>query len=49
MDLSVISYVFFLPVRSPRWHSGKASALRAEGPGFKSRLRGDFFRVESYL
>ena len=26
----------------PRWPSGKASASRAEGPGFKSRLRRDF-------
>ena len=26
----------------------KASASRAKGPGFKSRLRRDFFGVESY-
>ena len=26
----------------------KASASRAEDPGFKSRLCRDFFRVESY-
>ena len=26
----------------------KASALRAEGPGFESRLRWDFFGVKSY-
>ena len=26
----------------------KASALRAEDPGFESRLRRDFFGVESY-
>ena len=26
----------------------KASASRAEDPGFKSRLRRDFFRIESY-
>ena len=32
----------------PRWPSGKASASRAEDPGFQSRLRRDFFRVESY-
>ena len=32
----------------PRWHSGKASASRAEDPGFQSRLRRDFFGVESY-
>ena len=34
--------------RPPRWPSGKASASRAEGPGFESRLRRDFFGVESY-
>ena len=32
-----------------RWPSGKVSASRAEGPGFESRLRRDFFGVESYL
>ena len=32
----------------PRWPSGKVSASRAEGPGFESRLRRDFFGVESY-
>ena len=32
----------------PRWPSGKASATRAEDPGFESRLRWDFFGVESY-
>ena len=26
----------------------KASASRAEGPGFESRLRRDFFRAKSY-
>ena len=31
--------VFTLP---PRWPSGKASASRAEDPGFESRLRWDF-------
>ena len=30
--------------RPPRWPSGKASASRAEGPGFESRLRRVFFR-----
>ena len=34
--------------RPPRWPSGKASASRAVGPGFESRLRQDFFGVESY-
>ena len=32
----------------PCWPSGKASASRAEGPGFESRLWRDFFGVESY-
>ena len=32
----------------PRWPSGKASASRAEDPGFESRLRWDFSGVESY-
>ena len=32
----------------PRWPSGKASASRAEDPGFESRLPRDFFGVESY-
>ena len=35
-------------VGPPRWPSGKASASRAEDPGFESRLRRDFFGVESY-
>ena len=30
-----------------RWPSGKASASRPEDPGFKSRLRWDFFGVKS--
>ena len=34
--------------RPPCWPSGKASASRAEDPGFESRLRRDFFEVESY-
>ena len=33
---------------SPRWPSGKASVSRVEGLGFESRLRRDFFGVESY-
>ena len=32
----------------PRWPSGKATASRAEDPGLESRLRRDFFGVESY-
>ena len=38
----------FSPFLPPRWPSGKASASRAEDPGFESRLRWDFFGVESY-
>ena len=34
--------------RPASWPSGKASASRAEDPGFKSRLRQDFLGVESY-
>ena len=30
-------------ISPPRWPSGKASASRAEDPGFKSRLHRDFF------
>ena len=37
-----------LACRPPRWPSGKASASRAGDPGFESRLRRDFFGVESY-
>ena len=29
-------------IMPPRWPSGKVSALRAEDPGFESRLRRDF-------
>ena len=35
-------------LRPPRWPSGKAFASRAGDPGFESRLRRDFFGVESY-
>ena len=38
-------HLLFLP---PRWPSGKASASRAEDPGFDCRLCRDFFGVESY-
>ena len=34
--------------RPPRWPSGKASASKTEDPGFESRLRRDFFGVESH-
>ena len=37
-----------LPHIPPPWHSGKASASRAEDPGFESRLRRDFSEVKSY-
>ena len=33
----------FIVYAPPRWPSGKASASRAEDPGFESRLRRDFF------
>ena len=36
------------PSIPPHWPSGKASASRVEDPGFESRLRWDFFGVESY-
>ena len=38
-----IIHFFFNEHRPPRWSSGKAFASRAEGPGFESRLRRDFF------
>ena len=38
----------YASLQPPRWPSGKASASRAEGPGFESRLLRDFFGVESY-
>ena len=47
-DIRLNLYFIFCIRRPPRWPSGKASASRAEGPGFESRLRPDFFRVESY-
>ena len=45
-----VSFVYSssFELRPPRWPSGKASASRAEDPGFESRLRRDFFGVESY-
>ena len=36
-----------LSLLPPRWPSGKAFASRAKDPGFESRLRRDFFGVES--
>ena len=38
----------FCTLLPPRWPGGKASASRAEDPGFESHLRRDFFGVESY-
>ena len=47
--LVIFQYVTeIVHVRPPRWPSGRASASRAEDPGFESRLRWDFSRVESY-
>ena len=46
--ISVWSCYTAASVGPPRWPSGKASASRAEDPGFESRLRRDFFGVESY-
>ena len=43
-----LAVCFFASQQPPRWPSGKASTSRAEGPGFESRLRRDFFGVESY-
>ena len=43
--LLFLRFQLYLP---PRWPSGKASASRAEDLGFESRLRRDFFGVESY-
>ena len=44
----ITTIIFFLWYQPPRWPSGKASASRAEDPGFESRLRRDVFGVESY-
>ena len=41
-------WLSFSSQRPPRWPSGKVSASRAEDTGFESRLRRDFFGVESY-
>ena len=41
---SIVFLDVFLQFCPPRWPSGKASASKAEGPGFESRLRLDFFR-----
>ena len=38
----VLSHMLLLSFRPPRWPCGKASASRAEDPGFESRLRRDF-------
>ena len=46
--LSVSTLPFFCCLWPPRWPNGKAFASRAEDPGFESRLRRDFFGVESY-
>ena len=42
-------HAVYTPVWTPpSWPSGKASSCRVEDPGFESRLRRDFFGVESY-
>ena len=43
-----VDFVLVVVTGPPRWPSGKASASRAEDPGFESRLRRKFFGVESY-
>ena len=50
VNLSVTACVLSQPVEAipPRWPSGKGSTSRAEDPRFKSRLRRDFFGVESH-
>ena len=44
-SVNLCLFVFLPP---SRWPSGKASASRAEDPGFESRWSRDFFGVESY-
>ena len=46
-ERSKTSVLILLQIPS-RWPSGKASVSRAEDPGFETRLRRDFFGVESY-
>ena len=40
--MTAYSFWCFRGGEPPRWPSGKASASRAEDPGFESRLRRDF-------
>ena len=48
-DPSSSALSFLLSSSQPaRWPSGKASASRAEDPGFESCMRRDFFGVEPY-
>ena len=47
-SVHVVARFTSISMRLPRWPRGKASASRAEGPGFESRLRRDFFGIESY-
>ena len=44
----MFAIISFLSKTPPRWPSGKASASRAEDPGFESRLCRDFFWVDSH-
>ena len=46
--VSSFCLLFSYKSRPPRLPSGKASASRAEDPGFESRLRRDFWGVKSY-
>ena len=50
LDHTLLSLLCAVPAYSRRLVGlvVKASASRAEGPGFESRLRRDFFGVESY-
>ena len=49
LPFSLLFFFLLFPLPEPPcWPSGKVSASRAEGSGFESRLRRDFFGVESY-
>ena len=48
LALALLQGLHYYKDTPPRWPSGKASASKAEDPGFESRLRRDFFGVESY-
>ena len=48
INVVVQKWYFLTEMQPPRWPSGKASASKAEDLKFESRLRRDFFGVESY-